>query len=406
MSYGPIRLIARFLELADFERSTSMWRWLILTAFGLLVSFPLALRSSGAADDEPGVITTMAGTGTAGFSGDGGKAAKAQLNLPFHCDLDADGNLYIVDTGNNRIRKFNFKTGLIATVAGNGQSVPAHTGDGGPALQAPVSSPYAVAALTNGDFYIVEQRTPVVRRVDGKTGIITTVAGTGKKGYGGDGGPGVKAELREPNDCCLDGKGGLLIADVQDWRVRRLDLKTGIITTIAGSGRPKELAPGAKLKVDRTKIGDGGKATDAVIVGARAVHVDGKGNTYICEREGCTIRKVDAQGIITTIAGTGASGYSGDGQHAAKATFKSPKGVRCDAHGNIYVVDSDNNAIRKIDARTNIVTTVAGGRLSGEGDGGDATKAGLDWPHGCVVGPDGVLYIADSRNHRIRAVAP
>src|SRR5208282_3450093 len=147
-----------------------------------------------------------------------------------------------------------------------------------------------------------------------------------------------------------------------------------------------ELALGAKLtaKVDRLKIGDGGKARDAVIIGARAVHIDGKGNTFICEREGCTIRKVDAKGMITTVAGTGVSGYSGDGQDAVKATFKSPKGVRCDTHGNIYVVDSDNHAIRKIDAKTNVVTTVAGGRLSGEGDGGQAAKAGLDWPHGCV----------------------
>jgi sugar lactone lactonase YvrE len=376
-----------------------MWRWLTVTAFGLMALLPAALPTAG-------TITTIAGTGVAGFSGDGAKATAAQLNLPFHCDLDSVGNLFIVDTGNNRIRKLNRKTGLISTVAGNGQSVPEHTGDGGDALKAAVSSPYAVAALANGDLYIVEQRTPVVRKVDGKTGIITSVAGTGNKGFSGDGGPGLKAELREPNDCCLDGQGGLLIADVQDWRVRRLDLKTGIITTFAGIGRPKDLAPGVKLtgKVDRMKIGDGGKATDAVIIGARAVHIDGKGNTYICEREGCTIRKVDGKGIITTVAGTGVSGYSGDGQDAIKATFKSPKGVRCDAQGNIYVVDSDNNAIRKIDARTNVVTTVAGGHLGGEGDGGDAAKAGLDWPHGCVVGPDGTLYIADSRNQRVRAV--
>ena len=246
-------------------------------------------------------------------------------------------------------------------------------------------------------------RTPVVRKVDGKTGIITTLAGTGVKGFSGDGGPGAKAQLREPNDCCLDGKGGLLIADVQDWRIRRVDLKTGSITTFAGIGRPKELAK-LPAKLDHAAFGDGGQASTAIIVGARAVCVDGKGNTFICEREGNVIRKVDAKGIITTVAGTGAAGYVGDGADAAKALFKGPKAIRCDALGNLFVVDTENHAIRKIDINTSMVTTIAGGRRSAAGDGGDATKAGLDRPHGCVVGLDGTLFIADSENHRVRVV--
>jgi DNA-binding beta-propeller fold protein YncE len=193
--------------------------------------------------------------------------------------------------------------------------------------------------------------------------------------------------------------GGLLIADVTDWRIRRLNLTTGVITTFAGIGRTKIAL---KPKADHAQCGDGGPAGQAILVGARGVCVDARGNSYICEREGSAVRKVDANGIITTIAGTGERGYSGDKADALKAVFDGPKGIRCDAAGNLYVVDCENHAIRKIDAKTNIVTTIAGGR-KGKADG-PATEAGMDRPHGCIVSSDGVLYIADSNNHRVRKV--
>jgi streptogramin lyase len=344
-----------------------------------------------------GTIDTVAGTGTAGFSGDGGQAVAARLNQPFHCELDGRGDLYIADALNHCIRKVDLKTGMITTVAGSSKK--GYDGDGGPAIRATMNEPYAVVADTKGDLYIVDRLNAVIRKVDGRTGVITTAAGNGKKGFAGDGGPAMGAMLREPNDCCLDGQGGLLIADVADWRIRRLDLKKGTITTFAGTGRPRG-------KVAHARIGDGGPATAAVVVGARAVCVDGKGNTYICEREGNAIRKVDGKGIITTIAGTGRKGYSGDGGEAAKATFNGPKGIRCDRQGHIYVVDTENQAIRKINAKTAIVTTVAGGRKGAGGDGGDATAAGLARPHGCILDADGNLYIADSENHRVRKVSP
>jgi streptogramin lyase len=344
-----------------------------------------------------GKMETAAGTGKGGYSGDGGLATRAQLNQPFHCELDAAGNLYIAEANNHCIRKVDLKTGIISTAAGSGKK--GYTGDGGKAGEATLNEPYAVVVDGNGDLYIVDRLNAVIRKVEAATGTIRTVAGNGKKDFAGDGGPATAASLREPNDCILDGKGGLLIADVADWRIRRLDLKSGTISTFAGTGRPK-------AKVDRSKIGDGGPAAEAVIVGARAVCVDGKGNTFICEREGNAIRKVDAKGIITTIAGTGQKGYEGDGGDARKATFSGPKAIRCDRQGNIYVVDTENHAIRKIDAATNVVTTVAGGRKGGEGDGGDATKAGTDRPHGCVIAADGTIYIADSNNHRVRVVTP
>jgi streptogramin lyase len=357
----------------------------------------LALAACLALHTAAAMIDTVAGTGKAGHAGDGGPAARALLNQPFHCDLDAAGNLYVAEAGSHCVRKVDLKAGTITTVAGTGEK--GYAGDGGPATKATLNEPYAVAVDANGDLYIADRLNAVVRKVDGGSGVITTAAGTGEKGYAGDGGKGTAAQLREPNDVCLDGQGGLLIADVADWRIRRLDLKAGTISTFAGTGRPKE-------KVDRAQIGDGGPAAKAVIVGARAVCVDGKGNTYVCEREGNAVRKIDAKGVITTAAGTGAKGYAGDGGDAAKATFNGPKAIRCDRQGNVYVVDTENHAVRRIDAKTNEVTTVAGGRQGGGGDGGDATAAGLDRPHGCVVDGDGVVYIADTNNHRVRRVIP
>jgi hypothetical protein len=240
----------------------------------------------------------------------------------------------------------------------------------------------------NGDLYIVDRLNAVIRKVGAASGIISTVAGTGTPGSGSDGGPAAETALREPNDCFLDRSGGLLIADVQDQRVRRLDLATGVLTTFAGNG-------------EKARAGDGRPATEASILGARAVCQDGRGNTYICEREGNGVRRVGPDGIMTTFAGTGERGYSGP---ALAATWGAPKALRCDEQGNVLVVDTENHAIRRIAVLTGTVTTVAGGQPGGHGDGGPATSAGLDRPHGCCVDAQGNLYVADSNNHRVRIV--
>ncbi len=342
-----------------------------------------------------GVIDTVAGTGAAGYGGDGGAATAAQLHYPFHCDLDREGQLYVADAFNHCVRKIDLKTGIITTVAGTGKK--GYDGDGGPATKATFNEPYAVVVGDGGDLFIVDRLNAAVRRVRGDSGVITTIAGIGKPGHSGDGGKAAEAALREPNDCFLDGKGGLLIADVGDGRIRRVDLRRGTIATFAGTGPHKR-------GVNRRAIGDAGPADKAVIVGARAVCVDGKGNTYICEREGNAVRKVNAHGTITTFAGTGARGAA-DGP-ADKATFNGPKAIRCDAEGNVFVVDTENNSVRRIDIKTLQVTTVAGGRQGKGGDGGDALRAGMDRPHGCVLDREGTLYIADSLNNRVRRVRP
>ena len=338
---------------------------------------------------ESGIITTVAGTGERGHAGDGGPASAALMSEPFMCAFDTAGNMYVAEAMNHCIRRIDRDTGVITAIAGTG--VEGYSGDGGPATEATFNQPYSLQVDSNGDVYVVDRLNYVIRRIEAATGVITTVAGTGEQAYGGDDRPAVEAKFREPNDCFLDGRGGLLIADVQDQRIRRLDLASGIITTFAGNGA-------------KERVGDGLPATEASILGARAICMDGAGNTYIAEREGNGIRKVDANGVMSTLAGTGEFGYTGDGGPASSATWGGPKAIRCDHSGNVLVVDTENHAIRRIDAATGYVTTIAGGRRGGEGDGGRAEAAAMDRPHGLDVDAAGNIYIADSNNHRVRVV--
>jgi sugar lactone lactonase YvrE len=247
-----------------------------------------------------------------------------------------------------------------------------------------------------GELFIADRLNRRVRQVDGRTGVIRTVAGDGSKVASGDGGPGASAGLVEPNGVALTRDGRtLLVADVAGHRIRSLDLSTGRIATFAGTGKPRH-------------DGDGGPAHKAAIWGARAVDVGPDGSVYILEREGNTLRMVRPDtGIITTVAGTGARGYSGDGGPAASSTFNGPKELAVDRAGNVWIVDTENHAIRVIDADNHRIRTVAGtGRPGGDGDGGPPTSARLDRPHGVAVGADGSFWIGDTHNHRVRLVSP
>ena len=339
---------------------------------------------------EKGIIRTVLGNGSEGWDGDGGPAIAAACQTPYACEFDPQGNMVVCMGRHHRIRRMDAHTGMITLIAGTGEA--GYAGDGGPADEALINQPYGLAIDGNGDMYFAQRFDPAVRMIDGRTGIITTVAGTGEFGYSGDGGPGYEAMLREPNDLHLDARGGLLIADIQDQRVRRVDLATGIITTFAGTG-------------EKSRDGDGKHRTEASLMGPRAVSVDSQGNVYVCEREGNGVRKISPDGVLTTIAGTDSVyGYTGDGGSALEATWGAPKAMRCDLNNNIIVVDSDNCAVRRIDARTGIVATIAGGHEGSGGDGGPATEAGLIHPHGCGIDADGDLFIADTHNHRIRVV--
>jgi hypothetical protein len=338
---------------------------------------------------KKGMITTVVGTGVEGYAGDGGLATEALIGEAYGCAFDTEDNLYICDGRNHTVRRIDRGSWIIKTIAGTGMS--GYSGDGGLATQATMDNLYSLAVDTNGDIYIVDRFNAAIRKVDVSTGIISTIAGTGNPGYSGDGGPGIEAQMREPNDCFLDGNGGLFIADIQDQRVRKLDLNTGIIDTFAGDGQ-------------KLRRGDGGPAGQASLMGPRAVCMDRIGNTYVAEREGNGIRKIDANGVISTFAGTGEMGYTGDGGPAISAKWGAPKALRCDHDNNLLVVDTENNAVRLIDVNSGIVTTIAGGRQGGDGDSGYAVDAGLERPHGCGVDAAGNLYIADGINHRVRVV--
>lgn len=323
-------------------------------------------------------IHTIAGTGTKGYTGDGGPAKEAQLSEPFMCEFDSNGNLFIAEATNHCIRRVDAKTGTITTVAGTGHA--GYTGDGGPAIQATFNEPYALQIDQNGDIYVVDRLNVAIRKIAFSTGIINTIAG------------GTDTKIfKEPNDCFLDNKGGLLIADVKSQLVTRVDLLNGSVKDIAGNGA-------------KARSGDGGPALEASIMGARALCLDSQGNLYVCEREGNGIRKVSTDGTISTFAGTGDKGYEGDGQLAIQSTWDGPKAIRCDNNDNLIVVDTENHAVRRVNKDTMIVETIAGGQHGHHGDGGIATAAGLDRPHACSIDALGNLYIADSDNHRIRRV--
>ena len=316
-------------------------------------------------------ISTVAGTGVQGRSGDGGPASDAQLNNPFDLAFDRDGNLIFSDTFNHRICRVDAKTQLIHTVAGTGER--GFSGDGGPATEAALNEPYGVVIAADGRIFFADRLNRRVRMI-APNGTIATLAGDGSGKYSGDGGPAPVAGLAEPNGLAL-ADDRLYIADVADHRVRVIDLRTGIIDTFAGTGVARH-------------DGDGEPAKRAGIFGARAVAFAPDGSLYVMERQGSCIRQIQ-DGVIYTIAGTGERGYAGDGGDARKAVFNAPKEMAVAPNGDIFVVDTENHAIRMIDAATWIVRTIAG-------------PEGLARPHGAAVGPDGAIYIGDSENHRVR----
>jgi uncharacterized repeat protein (TIGR01451 family) len=313
-------------------------------------------------------------------SGDGELATSAQLSEPTGVAVDGSGNLYIADSRSNRIRKVTAATGLITTVAGEASAAAGYSGDGGPATSAQLNTPQGVAVDSSGNLYIADTNNYRVRMVAAGTNTITTVAGNNNPGYSGDGGPATEASLSTVSGIAVDGAGNLYIADSVNSRIRKVvratgSMATGTITTVAGNGT-------------QGYSGDGGLATNAFLNSPQGVAVDAAGNIYIADTDNSVVRKVTAAtGVVTSIAGNGSYGDSGDGGAAASAELRSPVGVAVDGAGNIYIADYLNENTRKVAAATGVITTLAG----------QGTNAGSQ-PGGVAVGLHGQIFLADEYN--------
>lgn len=328
-------------------------------------------------------VTTLIGTGSPGYSAQ-------QVNNPYGLAIGPDGQLYFCDLDNQRIRRIDLGTRQTVTVAGNGQR--GHAGDGGLATDASLNMPHEVQVDAAGHLYIVERDNHVIRRVDATTGIISTLAGTGSAGMSGDDGPAALAQLRAPHSIALEPTGRfLLICDTGNHRVRRVELASGRIDTVGGTG-------------ERLPTPDGTPLGGTPLNGPRAMAFDAAGDMYLALREGNAIYRVDrTASTLHHVAGTGEQGYSGDGGQARLARLAGPKGLAW-SRDVLYVADTENHVIRAIALTTGIIETVLGTGQRGDGPEPDPRRCALARPHGVLVDAKGTLYVGDSEAHRIRVL--
>ncbi len=313
----------------------------------------------------------------------------AKLSEPFGVDFDQSGAMYVIEYGGHRLIRV--KDGRAEVVVGNGQK--GSGGDGGPAAKAQLNSPHSMAIAPSGDVYIADSFNCRVRKIDAKSGMITTFAGTGQKGFSGDGGAAQKAEFGNIYCVAFDPKfERMYLADLDNRRIRMIDMKSGVVSTVAGNGKkgvPKEL----------------GNAIDEPLVDPRAVAADDQGNVYVLERSGNALRVVEASGKIKTVAGTGKAGYGGDGGPALAAMMNGPKHLWVEKSGDVLIADTENHVIRRFRVKERTMELVAGtGKMGSAGVGGPADQCQLNRPHGVLERADGTIFIADSENNRVLAI--
>jgi streptogramin lyase len=314
--------------------------------------------------------------------------AGTELHGPYGISRGPDGALYICDCDALYLRKIG-KDGKVSIVAGNGTR--GYSGDGGPATSAQLSDPYEVRFDRTGDIYFVEMKNNVVRKVDHATGVISTVAGIGKPGFSGDGGPANTAQLNQPHSIQFDSHGDLYICDIANARIRKVDMKTGTISTFAGTGK-------------KSPTPDGAPRANTPLNGPRAIDFDKSGNLYLALREGNAVYKLDiATDTWHRVAGSGAKGFTGNGGPALQATLSGPKGLSIAPDGNVYLADTESHSIRRIDIKLGTIEVIAGDNTSGNATG---PQARFKRPHGIFVDADGAIYVGDTENNRVCVIRP
>ena len=355
----------------------------------LLLPLVIALAMVNA---RAATISTFAGTGEPGFSGDGGPATAAKIDNPFGVVRGPDGALWFTQYTGQRISRVT-DDGKIHNLAGNGKK--GYTGDGGLATDATFNLPHELRFDKAGNYYIADMTNHAIRRVDAKTQIITTFAGTGTAGYSGDGGPAEKAQLKQPHSIQFDPSGEhLYICDIGNNVIRKVDLKTGTISTFAGTGKPGDTPDGAPLAGTPLK-------------GPRSIDFDAQGNLWLVTREGNQVLKFDLKaGKIALVAGNGKKGFTGNGGPAKEATLSGPKGLAIAPNGNVYLADTESHSVRMIDAKTGQLELVAGTGGKGDGPDGDPLQCKMARLHGIFVDKDGSVFIGDSEAHRVRVLRP
>jgi len=346
------------------------------------VLFAIVAAAAAASAAKGQSVATLVGTGARGFS-------DTQVNNPYGMAIGPDGGLYFCDLDNQRIRRLDLKTRRLTTIAGDGTR--GYRGDGGPATDASLNMPHELVFDAAGNIYVAERDNHVIRKIDGRSGIISTVAGTGTPGFGGDGGPGAQSQLRQPHSVVMDRDSSLLICDIGNHRIRRLDLATGIISTYAGTGEARPTPDGAPV-------------AGTPLNGPRTLALASNGDLYLALREGNAILRIDRKTqTLHHVAGTGQQGYSGDGGLALEAKLGGPKGLALDRDRVLYVADTENHAVRRIDLKSRVIATVMGTGERGDGPESNPLVCRMSRPHG-VLFAKGALYVSDSEAHRIRVV--
>ena len=334
-------------------------------------------------------VQTIAGTGKPGYDASTADALQTPVTNPYGVVVGPDGALYFCEVDTGYVRRLDLVARRLTTIAGNGQK--GYAGDGGPALSAAFTAPHEIRFDRDRHLFVVERDAHVVRRIDARTGVVSTVAGTGVAGFSGDGGPGPRAQFRMPHSIAFDAGGNLLVCDIGNQRVRSVNLTSGLITTFAGTGARGQAFDDAPLE-------------GTPLNGPRSMDTDPAGNIYLVLREGNVVLRIDAKSRrLQRIAGTGQTGFSGDGGPAVNATFNGPKGIAYGA-GGLYIADTENHVIRHVDLQSGIITTVIGTGERGDGPDGDPRECKMARPHGVFL-DRGLLYVTDSENHRVRMLA-